>query len=440
MSKIVSSPTTMWVQPPRPAPTGFANGTQAGSFDAATDTWTPGTSNGVVNQVSWAQVPTGRWVKVAGTRLDSLSAQVLAAVPGWTEPTLAWNGVMDAWNGFAIDSAGCRVWLAAAGGHNNGHNNGIYRFDAYKMTWAVERMPSDRSLWSERYKNLSPAPQTYSSTFCAESEEQRSIKAAAGTLNPINDWFSDELVWDRRPTARHVYSSVVYVPATNELVMGCRRLWRYSLTAGDWTYRRQFPRSVDGAEVYGIYDERTNEYLFGGAGDGVRASLGYNLTTNQWTNWGSPWSQYCGADTRHGRTVTFFAPPLLGNSYYVGQYWTYDLDSRRVLQAANAQFAGGLARTDFRGTGFPYGLYDGGCALVYIPQINRYWITLLMRDGMRWLQLDPTTSPWTLSPLTFANASPASRSLVCRKLVFLPDLNAVVFFSDATGPGHIFKF
>ena len=440
MAKIVSSPATMWVQPPRPAPAGFTNGAQTGSFDAATDTWTPGTSGGVVNQASWALVPSGRWVQVAGTRIDGLTSTVVAAVPSWNASTLAWQSVMNAWNGFAIDGEKCRVWLVAAGGHADSSNNGIYRFDAYKMAWSVEKMPSDRAAWSDQYRNLRP-PQSGGYTMCYESTQQRDAKAAAGTLSLIDDWDGDELFWDRRPTSRHVYSSVVYVPASDELVMLCRRLWRFSLVANEWTYKRRAPIPVDGAEVYGVHDERTNEYLFGGAGDGIYASLSYNLSTNTWNNapW-SPWSLYTGADVRVGRKVVFFNP-VLGDrtNIFPGKYWTYDLDSRAIVNSGtgNVQFAGGLSTQDFRGQYSP--LYDGGCSLAYVPGLNRYWITLFMKTGMRWLQLDPTTTPWTLSPLTFQNEPPPTSDKPCRKMVYFADLNAVLYFSSGDRPGYIYK-
>ncbi len=433
MARLLSTPTTMWVQAPKPVPQGFANGSDAGTFDSATAVWTPGRLNGVVNAASWALVPLNRWIQIGESRLDGLTAEVVASVPGWDASKLAWNAAMNAWNGFAIDQAGARVWLVAAGGHADCANNGIYRFDAYRMSWAVERMPSDRSQWSSQYAQLK-APQPGTWTVCMESEQQRVAKETAGTLSVVNDWGWDELFWDRQPTSRHVYSSVVYVPGTNELVMGCRRLWRYSLTAGAWTYKRQFPATVDGAEIACFYDEATDEFLFGGMGDGHYRSYGYKLGTNTWTDWASPWSRYGVADTRHGRFITTFNPPFSNRNTPL--YWKYNLDTRQAEASGTAQYGGGLAPSDFQHTDAG----TSGCSITYIPHLDRYWILYLMRTGMRWIQLDPTTTPWTLKPLLFPNGDPASADKPGRKVVYMPDLNALIFFSFGDKPGWIYRF
>lgn len=433
MAKLLSTPTTMWVQTPKPVAQGFASGSDKGSYDPTTSTWTPGKSGGVVNGQSWESVPIGRWVRIAGSELASLTAEVVGAVPAWDVGSLAWNNVMNAWNGFAIDQAGARMWLVAAGGHADSSNNGIYRFDAFRMSWSVERMPSDRSQWSDQYKFLR-SPQSGTFTGCFESESQRAAKETAGTLSQVNDWYWDELFWDRRPTSRHVYSSVVYVPGTNELVMGCRRLWRYSLTAGDWTYKRQFPGKVDGAEICCFYDEKTDEFLFGGMGDGIYASHGYKLGTNTWTNWSSPWARFGVADNRHGRIITTFNPPFSNRNN--PSYWKYDLDQRQVVANGTAQYTGGLSASDFQSTDAG----TSGCSITYIPNLDRYWILYQMNQGMRWLQLNPNTTPWSLSPLVFPDGDPQSADKPSRKVVFIPDLNALVFFSYGDRPGYIYRF
>ena len=447
MTTFISVPSTLNVVPPVPVSTGFANGSNAGSYDAATDVWTPGRLNGVVNASSWSLVPTGRWVQIAGTRLDGLTAAVMAGSPGWSPSTLAWNAVMNAWNGFAIDTVKSRMWLVAAGGHADGSNTGIYRFDAFKMAWAVEKMPSNRTLWSQEYASAHFGGGSY--TGCNESAAQASAKQTAGTLGAINDWGSDEVYWDNpsvnpgvsligNPTSRHVYSGTFYAASSNELILACRRFWRYSITSGQWTYKRAFPAAVDGAELYAHYDEKTHEMLFGGCGDGVYTNLKYDLTTNTWGSSWCPWSLYGVADTRHQRDITNFSPPMPDRAdIYPGKYWKYNLDSRSLTTSGNVQFGGGLTIGEF----LPSFKGPDGCGITYIPGLNRYWILYVMNGWvMRWLQLDPTTTPWTLSPLTFANPAPPSQNKPMRKIVYLPDLNAVMFFSSGSGPGYLYKF
>ena len=421
----------------------FASGADAGTFDAGTDTWSPARTAGVVNQSSWDIVPTGRWVKVSGSRLDSLTAATIAASTGWTESALAWPGVMEAWNGFAIDPAGSRVWLVAAGGHADSGNNGVYRFDASTMSWAIERAPSNRNEWSAQYRNLTaPQPGTYTSNY---ESSVATPQQELGEVGTVGNHFFDVLFWDKRPTSRHVYSTPVYVPQSNELVMLCRQFWKFDLASKDWTYRRRAPSNIDGAGVYGIHDEATNTYLFGGASDGVYASHGYNLASNEWTTWGvggapggSPWALYVVADTRHDRIVTAFSPPVSDNGTYVGRYWRYSLDTRALTQvASNIQFGGGLTLANFPSQ---YAYYDG-CGMVYVPPLNRYWINTRMSTGlMGWLELDPTTTPWTLRPLTLANDGPSGAQFPLRKTVWLPQLNALLAFRTANQPGWVYKF
>lgn len=447
VTKLISVPSTLNILTPVPVPTGFANGSDAGSYDAATDIWTPGRLSGVVNALSWSLVPKGRWVQVAGARLDSLTAAVTAGAPGWSAATLAWGAVMNAWNGFAIDTAGSRLWLVAAGGHADSSNNGIYRFDAFKMAWAVEKMPSNRTLWSQEYASAHNSGGSYSD--CYESRAQVAAKQSAGTLSAINDWGYDEIYWDNptinpgislvgNPTSRHVYSSTFYAANSNELVMACRRLWRYSITSGQWTYKRAFPTNIDGSELYAHYDEKNNEMLYGGCGDAVYTNLKYDLTTNTWGSSWCPWALYAVSDARHQRDITVFSTPAPDRAdIYPGKYWKYNLDSRNVTTSGNVQFGGGLSINDFIPT------YQGpdGCGITYIPGLNRYWVLYVMKGWvMRWLQLDPTTTPWTLSPLTFANSDPPSQNKPMRKIVYFPDLNAAVFFSAGDTPGYLYKF
>lgn len=429
-----------------PPPTGFASGTDAGTLVG--DVWTPARTAGVVNAASWAIVPTGRWVSIAGTGLAaSLDATVRAGAPSWSTSQLAWPSVLNAYNGFAIDLDGCRVWLQAAGGHADSANNGVYAFEAFKMAWSVERLPSDRSLWTSAYGTGS-VPASGSWTSCTPSNTEYLAQApAAGTANA---WYWDEIYWDNpairvgadgvgTPTSRHVYSSAVYDPVRNHLVQLCRRLWKFDLSTKTWVYKRTTPLAVDGALIASTYDEVTQEYLFTAIGDGIGRNYSYNLSTDTFSSFSPPWGGRSGADTRHGRYWAFLEPPF-HDSTAVGNYYRLDLDTRSTGGVQGAvQFGGGLTRADFRGITSPG--YDGGVGMCYVPSLNRYWVTLNMAAGVRWIEMDPTTSGgWTLSPLTFANAAPPTLDKPERKVIYFPTLNAVLFFSDSTQTGYIYKF
>jgi len=377
---------------------------------------------------------------VAGTRLDALDGKVQAALPGWRDWGVeGWEGVMKAWNGFTIDTAGQRLWLMAAGGHAASSNNGIYRFDVLKMAWDIEKLPSDPAQWSAAYTGKRNGG-TF--TSCEESRAQFDLRAVAKALLPANDWFWDELFWDRAPTSRHVYSATAYVPETNELVMSARRLWRYSLSTRRWTYKRQLEdgaRPYAGSGIYGIYDEARGEYLVGGYGDAIYNSVGFKLSSNQWVPWSQPTGNNVIADCRHGRTWTAIAPPEYPDWTYSrdGQYWLYDLDSRTVKRSGRVQYGSGLQRTDFaNGRDF----YDG-FALCYIPTLNRYWLFTRLRDGSRpILELDPTTEPWTLRRQSLAGVDPDPFPVLCRKMVYMPSLDAVLLADTASKDFWLYRF
>lgn len=59
---------------------------------------------------------------------------------------------------------------------------------------------------------------------------------------------------------------------------------------------------------------------------------------------------------------------------------------------------------------------------------------------MAWIQLDPTTTPWTLTRLTFANASPITQILPQGRLKWIPALNAVLVWDHCFANAFVYKF
>lgn len=438
MARITSSPVTILVQPPPQLGQGSELGSVVGNL------WTPGRdASGRVNQISWDLAPVGRWLDVADTRLDALDAAVKSAVPGWQDPsTMRWNGVTDAWNGVAIDEAGCRAWWICAGGHADSANNGVYRFDAFNMAYAIESLPSSTTAWSAGYRTRASTG-TY--TFCPESAAEAGARTTAGTLNPINDWFYDELFWDRKPTSRHVYSGVVYLPTTQELVMGVRRLWRYSITSGQWTYKRLPSDSQTanmGEENIVHFDQNANQLLMLASGSGGPWGNTFDLTRQAWTGAAPPgtgWTFNAAADYRNGDVVTLFKWPEnpIGGSYpSLGHYVSYNIVTRATLASGNVQFAGGLSAGTFK-----FGQDTGG--MVFVPSLNRYWTVLpAQAGGVIWCELDPTTTPWTLRPLVQTGAVPAldgNAIVIRRRMMWMPSLGAVAFLGSANKNISLYK-
>ena len=445
-----------WGAYPRNAPViGFSSG--AGTGTLVGDLWTPATTDGVVNQASWDTVPSNRWVEVAGTRLDLLDAVVKAAIPGWLDyGNSDWLGVSQSWNSVAIDDAGARAWWIAAGGHADSANNGIYRFDGYKMAYAVERMPSDTNRWSAGYKARN------SSTFtpCDESITEYNAQVAGGTWNRVNGWFYDEIYWDNPaidtasldvgvPTSRHVYNGVVYNAAENELIMASRRVWRYSMTTGKWTSKntpgRSNPLGGDGGlEEHGlaVLDQSRNQLVMVSCGSGGPWGGNVDLATNAWSNsFSIPGGSYdwtSAAPYRYGDEVTIIKTPDPTSSYpKVGQYFKYNVTTRATITSGLLQFAGGLSDASFR-AGFD------GQGMVYVAPLNRYWMQVWMATGaIQWLEVDPTTTPWTIKPLTFANTAPTLSASPTpapqNRAMYVPAMNAVLWLGSADKNIQIYK-
>ncbi|APR79746.1 Hypothetical protein A7982_05093 [Minicystis rosea] len=431
------------VTPPGPD-ADWGMGSETGSLEG--DVWTPGRDeNGLVNASSWALVPGGRWIEVNGTRLDGLDAEVKAQIPGWKDyGSGGWVAVTHAWNAPAVDPEGSRLWWVTAGGHGDSSNNGIYRFDAFRMTYAIEHLPSDTTKWSDGYKLLQT---TNTFTSCAESSAEYNASVDAGTAEPAGGWFYDELFWDRQPTSRHTYSGAVYAPKTDELVVPVRRLWRYSRATGQWTYKRLAGDSATnnlGEEVIAAYDQYKDQVLIAACGSGGPWSDTFDMSGSKWTGEGTAWNGWDwngAADTRDGDVVTIFRTPEDPANQYAleGRYATFDVKEHKVVQSGLVQYAGGLAASDF-----PFG--DDGAGMVYVPPLNRYWVAVKDKSGsLAWFELDPTTTPaWTFGRMTAqAGAVPALSSgstVMRRRMIWMPKLHALLFMGSADKNITLYRF
>jgi hypothetical protein len=444
MGRTLTAATNISVLAPNAIYTSFGNGSDVGTI--AGSRWTPGRdAQGRINQVSWATVPTGRWLSVGGSRLDSLDAAVKRFVPAFADYGVeGWKGVTDDWCGFAIDETNSRAWLLG-GGHAGSSNNGLYRLDFFRMMWDIEALPSDPSAWSLDYRQTGRRGGTF--TYCKESDDVYKRRLADGTLNAIDDVFSDELFWDSRPAARHTYSSMVYVPEKDEVVMVCRRLWRYSIAQRKWVQRRFIrdqldAKFMDGENIVATFDERRGEVLASSAGSsGTYRATGYDVRSGKWTDWSSPWNLYADvADARWGRRLTVISPPKQAGGGYgtkQGLYWEYDLDTRMNATQGTLQYAPGLGIQDFVAV---HSWYDGA-ALAYLPELNRYWLLTKMADGShRLLVVDPTTNPWTLGPFVpFGSDGKVGIVNPERKMVYVPALKAVVLVTSADQDAFLYR-
>lgn len=310
-----------------------------GSYDAVNDIWTPGRgSDGRVTAASWALVPLNRWVRVASTRLDALDSVVKAALPNWSDRGngnngSTWRVVLSAWGGMAIDPDAPRAFFFG-GGHQDSSNNGVYRFDFDKMSWAVQKLPTDLTGCDSRYTVVGTT--TFTNYPPAADYE---------SANPGGDVYRDEFhgfAAQRTPTSRHTYKGLAC--GDGKLWSCFGRPWELDLASGDWTPRMPFNTPVGsyasstgymGNGVIAWYDEVRNSLCAGGAE--TYKTWEYTRGTGAWA-WlkrqdgndigplGSlAWNA---AFTRSGRSIHGFSAPSASN----GGGYTYrlDLDNRTV--------------------------------------------------------------------------------------------------------------
>ncbi|MEC5397291.1 hypothetical protein [Uliginosibacterium sp. H1] len=399
-----------------------------GSFDAATGTWTPGFgSDGRVTAVSWAQVPTGQWVKVAGTRMDVLDAAVKARVPGWRDVgTGKWDGVVGAWSGMAVDPTAPRAWFFG-GGHHDSANNGLYRFDFNRMKWEIEILPTDPAKFDARYTTSG----TGSFTIYPPADDY-------SKANPTDYSVSYDCFWPfepNTPTARHTYGSMVYNPARNELMMWCRRTWIADLSSGTWRvynpHAQHGPNASGGENMFCFYD-------------GARQRLVLNCT--QYQNQGrnmefDPISKnfyVSQVALPASDTAWTFASCHYGNRVYAfmrpdvirpGTVFVYDLPSNTRTEV---RLSGPAATDTFQN------YYDGG-ASAYVPEVGKLLVATYS-DSAKTLRLywcDPMTGD-----VQYANIPgpwDGTHILPETKMQYIPHLRAVAHMSRASQEWRILR-
>lgn len=415
----------------------FGQGSNAGSLQNGV--WTPGRdANGVVNQVSWDAVPSGTWVRVAGTEMNTLTDTIMAARLSWDSSSLNWAGYTQSWSGWGVDIVGSRVW-AFSGGHSDGNNNGLYRFDGHTMRWAIEQLPTDRALQNAEYAGGQ-------GTGNGAAWQAALAKYARGALGHINDDWYDQFMANKQPTARHTYGSMVYDPAADRVHMAVRRWWSFNRASGTWDYRRVFndnphsaglPDYMDGECVTATWDEVTGEALFSSAGSmALNRSLGFRPSDQTWRSFWAPWNGWGNvADTRVGRHWTVVSPPT-ETGPFTGKYWHYNLDTRSLTKSGDFQYVG-CSRAEFP----PIDWYYDGASVTYVVPAAKYLMCTMTRStGMRFFWIDPATAPWTVSPAVMDNAPADINMLLNRRMVHLPVLNAVVLQNLGSTPIYLHKF
>lgn len=454
-------------------PAGFGTDSNAGTYNAGTFTWTPGRDGaGLVNAASWALVPTGTWVRIAGTRLDALDAPVKAALlpASWGDISGTWHAlIIESWGGFCVDYAsGARMWWAG-GGHGASANNGLYGFSAFKMSWYIEALPTvlsgNGADWTNGIAGSGGLVTIQNATLA---------KYDATTLQLQNDTYGDE-VQDGKPWARHWYRSMVYAPEINRIIGTHRRLWSYSLGSapmtGSWDYKclaqgvmplrtrvvqiqsnldpsegvAQVGRSacMDPEHGQGMWDSVAGEYLISSYGSsGIPDSGRLKWSDKIWAAWSAPTINGDGADCMVGDLVVQLTAGAATNSQngpQIPRYTVYNPRTRTATHSAVSVQFGDTTTVDEFYTSNSSNTYDGP-SLVYDPVANRYYFwTLMQANAMQAFEVNPTTTPWTLTKKTFTGAAPNPHKIMGRKMMLLTAANAIVFFNDGSTDAYLYK-
>ncbi|MBL8027948.1 MAG: hypothetical protein JNL74_16120 [Fibrobacteres bacterium] len=425
----------------------WGSGTSAGSLTG--DVWTPGRdNNGAVNLISWNLVPENKWIEIAQTRLDALDSVVKRLQPNWRDRgNEGWNAVTDDWNGMAWDNrVGYeRGWLAVAGGHDGGSNDGIYEFNLGKMGWKIQRLPQDNSWWPASY-NASYTNFTPSSAYYVNHPD-----------NPegvYNDEFVDtnNIAGSlRTPTARHTYGSQVFVPTlgdSGKILMGCRRYWEYDFATNKWSLPK-FPfgnqvgysgeKGYTGENMQGWWNATEGRYY-------VCATQNY-AGSQTWSvvAGGTGW-RWEGGYPVGGYQVFYTAQEQIGNTLYTLAYDDYPANlhgrpasmvvtnlTTKVKTSHAIKYGSTLSTVTFTGN------WWDGQGMTFVSSKGKWLCNVNTTVGMKWAWID--TATWTLDTAVLNGSWPVS---VCtnleNKVKYFPELNALIWVNRANDNIRVVKF
>lgn len=429
-----------------PRPPGWDTGASAGTYNSTTKVWTPARGPaGKVNAASWAIVPNNaaQWIEVDGTRLNALDAAVKAAIPDWTDRGgEGWQGVLQDWNGMAVDlRAGQeRTIHAVGGGHFGSSNDGIYDFDLRKMAWGVELLPSDPASWDAAYNGFSTGSFSYYTLSSAVWNADNGN--AAGVYG--DEFYdpaapTDPLRSSRRPTSRHTYGSQVFVPelgVAGKLLMGCRRYWEYDFHTKKWSVP-EFPFGsgvgYDGSK--GLAGENMQSWFYGGRYYLACSQDGTSSQTWSCVPGGSDWQWHgwlpIGGYQAFGTAQEHHGDKLWTLLYHDGTTsYGKPYAMRETTLSTGAQVDHAITLSPaLAAMSWTASTFDT-MGMTWVPPVGK-WLCLVHEHnsvGQVWTWLDPAT--WTLDLADIAGA-PGGDYRLENKVRWFDDLGAALWITHA---------
>lgn len=433
----------------------FSDGAAAGSYNAGTNTWTPGRdASGVVTKASFSLVPKETWVQIAGSSFVSNVQPLLsAALPAYNDPGASdLADVLDDYSGLAHDVAGGRVFFHG-GGHQGSANNGLYRLDLKKMAYAIAKLPDMQTYWPANYKTNPPRDNSYT----IYTRAQDFVSANPATVAAYYDMFYDDvepLADTRNPTARHTYEAMTF--HGGKLRHGVRQYWEWDEATGNWSRAFPFDKTatqhgqagggLTGEMTKGTWDEVRNRYLCGPFWNGTPGGIWAKNADGSWSwpaSLPSSWVGYVSTACRMGRKWCFFARPNVDNANFwppvlrlfdldtdtVQNVTLSGLDQNRCIHSSKSDEASFMAYVPAVGKILllmPYDLADAYAADAHLPLVA-FWI-------------DPATGIVTQETQAGAFPSLWSWDLVKNKLFWIPQISTLCLIDKSNSNVRIRKF
>lgn len=336
------------------------------------------------------------------------------------------------WPGAAVDPVRNRAWRFSGGG-GNGSQNMLPVLRADRMQIEIEEIGSDPALFDPAYRqDFTNYPNYANSPYHLDMP---------GSVYP--DRFPDG-----KPTARHVYRGMLYVPALDKVVIASRTVWDYDLKTRKWSNRGMMGQSLRvedkpynayiGENIESTFDEVTGEVVF--QGDRKRP-MAWNIQSNTWRlREDIPWGEKIspsGSGARRGRHWWFLTQTTAGTAKVPGWWpppaFDHDLDTGKT-RSLRAAIDPRMKPEHFSGA--------DGMAQVYVDDWDKFlWFMPHMTDvdGVRKrvviLVFDPTTLELTYfnEKMKASNgALPANRNPnVEGSAFYFPNLHLLVLWDSA---------